>query len=82
MAKQLPHRKASSDSAPEASPETPPGSLASPSRDHAADYIAEMTGELAALARRSDLELLAYLLDMCRSEAVAETNRRRRAAER
>jgi hypothetical protein len=35
----------------------------------AASYIAEMSGDLAALARRNGLETLAYLLDIARLEA-------------
>jgi hypothetical protein len=35
-----------------------------------AHYIAEFTAELSSIARRSDLELLAYLLDMARFEAM------------
>jgi hypothetical protein len=35
-----------------------------------AQYIAEFTAELSFLARRSNLELLAYLLDMARLEAT------------
>lgn len=36
----------------------------------AAQYIAEFTAELAYLARRTRLDLLAYLLDMARLEAA------------
>ncbi|MBZ6076867.1 hypothetical protein [Microvirga puerhi] len=35
-----------------------------------AQYIAEFTAELSFLARRSNLDLLAYLLDMARLEAM------------
>lgn len=35
-----------------------------------ARYIAEFTAELSFLARRSNLEVLAYLLDMARLEAT------------
>jgi len=35
----------------------------------AADYIAAMSDDLSALARRHDLVTLAYLLDMARLEA-------------
>lgn len=38
-----------------------------PSED-AARYIAEMTGELAEMARTSRLDLLAYLLEMAQAE--------------
>jgi len=36
----------------------------------AAQYIAEFTAELSYLARRTRLDLLAYLLDMARLEAA------------
>ena len=35
----------------------------------AADYIGEVSSELATLARRCRLDLLAYLLEMVRLEA-------------
>jgi hypothetical protein len=38
-------------------------------RAAAADYVAELTGELAALARRHGLDTLGYILDMARLEA-------------
>lgn len=38
-------------------------------RAQSAEYIADLTGELAKLARRSRLELLAYLLDIACLEA-------------
>ena len=41
-------------------------------------YIAQMAGELAAMARATKLELLAYFLEMARIEA---TTRSRRSAE-
>ena len=41
-------------------------------------YIAQMAGELAAMARATRLELLAYFLEMARIEA---TTRSRRAVE-
>jgi hypothetical protein len=44
----------------------PPGLTA----DEAARYIAQLTGELAAIARHTKLDLLAYFLDMARMEAV------------
>lgn len=34
-----------------------------------ASYIAELAGELARLARSTELDLLAYLLDMAEREA-------------
>jgi hypothetical protein len=42
---------------------------ASMSTAETARYIAEFTAELSYLARRSKLDLLAYLLDMARLEA-------------
>jgi hypothetical protein len=38
-------------------------------RDQVAAYVAELTGELAVVARRQGLDALAYLLDMARLEA-------------
>lgn len=38
-------------------------------RKEVAGYIAELTGDLAVLARRSGHETLAYLLDIARLEA-------------
>ena len=35
-----------------------------------AQYVAEFSAELAFLARRAKLDLLAYLLDMARLEAI------------
>jgi hypothetical protein len=37
----------------------------------AARYIAQMTAELASIARGSNLDLLAYFLDMARVEATS-----------
>ena len=45
-----------------------PSSSASEQRARAA-YIADLTAELAALARGSGFQTLAYLLDMARLEA-------------
>lgn len=42
-----------------------------------AEYIAELTNELAKLARRSRLDLLAYLLDIASLEARSEAERAR-----
>ena len=48
-----------------------PGSLtADLSADETARYIAEFTAELSFLARKTKLDLLAYLLDMARLEAI------------
>jgi hypothetical protein len=46
-----------------------PGSEAEEERDQAVTYIAELTSELALVARRHGLETLGYLLDMARLEA-------------
>lgn len=40
-----------------------------PTAGEAACYVAEMTGDLAMLARRAGLDTLAYLLEMARLEA-------------
>jgi hypothetical protein len=37
----------------------------------AAQYIAQMSAELASIARASSLDLLAYFLDMARVEATS-----------
>jgi hypothetical protein len=57
---------------------TPPGPLpdgAEPADPalaaESARYIAQMSGELASLARGANLELLAYFLDMARVEATS-----------
>jgi len=50
-------------------PEGPP--TAPTYRFDVADYVAQMTAELGHLARRADLALLAYFLDMARVEAMA-----------
>ena len=47
-------------------PEPADGALALES----AQYIAQMSAELAAIARGSNLDLLAYFLDMARLEAT------------
>jgi len=36
-----------------------------------ARYVSQMSGELAAMARKSDFDLLAYFLEMARVEARA-----------
>jgi hypothetical protein len=38
-------------------------------REEAAAYIAQMAGDLAAIARRGGLDTLCYILDMARLEA-------------
>jgi hypothetical protein len=45
-----------------------------------ARYLADMTGQLESMARAADLELLAYLLAMARSEADAISRKSPRAA--
>ncbi|WP_043538785.1 hypothetical protein [Salinarimonas rosea] len=50
------------------------------SRDEAARYIGAITAELGEIARRSDLDLLAYFLEMARMEAQ-ELVKAERAAE-
>jgi len=57
-----------------------PGKEVARDRDQAAAYVAELTSELAAMARRHGLDALGYLLDMARLEAesaVRPTNGRR-----
>lgn len=48
-----------------------------PRNDRAAGaaYLAAMTADLAAMARRHDFESLAYILDMARLEAEATVQR-------
>lgn len=46
------------------------GPAAEASSAETAQYIAEFAAELSYLARRSNLDLLAYLLDMARLEAT------------
>lgn len=53
--------------------------LTTVSRKDAADYIQQLTVELASLARNAQLDLLAYFLDMARIEA--ETQVRKTAKE-
>ena len=44
-------------------------------RAAAASYLAAMTADFAAMARRHDFEALAYILDMARLEAEATVQR-------
>jgi hypothetical protein len=44
-------------------------------RRAAATYLAAMTSDLAAIARRHDFEALAYILDMARLEAEGTVQR-------
>ena len=50
-----------------------PGDQAGRERDEAAAYVAELTSELAQIARRHGLDALGYLLDMARMEAESAT---------
>ena len=43
--------------------------------DDAARYIADLTGDLATIARDAELDLLAYLLDVVRLEAARAARR-------
>lgn len=43
--------------------------------EEAARYIGDLTGELADIARNTDLDLLAYLLDVVRLEATRTARR-------
>jgi hypothetical protein len=45
------------------------------SAEEAARYIGDLTGELAEIARHTDLDLLAYLLDVVRLEASRTARR-------
>jgi hypothetical protein len=40
-----------------------------------AQYIAQMSGELASMARNANLDLLAYFLDMARVEATSSARK-------
>ena len=51
------------------------GNEAGQSRADAADYVAELTSELAKVARRHRLDTLGYLLDMARMEAESVARR-------
>lgn len=42
---------------------------------HSAEYIADLSGELAKMARDSKLDLIAYLLDIVRLEADTTVRR-------
>jgi len=44
-------------------------------RDEVAAYMAELTGELALVARRHGFDTLAYLLEMARLEAESTARR-------
>lgn len=44
-------------------------------RDEVAAYMAELTGELALVARRHGFDTLAYLLEMARLEAESTAHR-------
>jgi hypothetical protein len=49
-------------------------------RHQAAAYVAELTGELALVARRHGLDALGYLLEMAQLEAKNAAQRSRTAA--
>ena len=51
-------------------------------REHAATYVASLTGELAKLVRRHRLNTLSYLLDLARLEAEELVQQTQRAADR
>jgi hypothetical protein len=44
-------------------------------REAAAAYVADLTSDLASLARQHGLDTLGYLLDMARLEAESNTRR-------
>ncbi len=46
-----------------------------PRPDEIAAYIAQLSGEMALLARGAKLDLLAYFLEMARMEAVSHAER-------
>ena len=61
---------------------TPPQPLSGPLNEadpalaiESARYIAQMSGELAAMARNANLDLLAYFLDMARVEATSSIHK-------
>ncbi|HEY8565416.1 MAG TPA: hypothetical protein VIL65_07945 [Beijerinckiaceae bacterium] len=58
-----------------ASPEAAPVPL---TPDEAATYVGGIAQELAVIAREAKLELLAYLLDLVREEALNENSAARR----
>ncbi len=51
-------------------PEVALASRGSMSTQETAQYISEFSAELSSLARETKLDLLAYLLDMARLEAI------------
>lgn len=65
-------RSLNAPSSREQHPASETGSLskAGMSPDETVRYIAEFSAELSFLARQTKLDLLAYLLDMARMEAV------------
>jgi hypothetical protein len=46
-----------------------------------ARYLADMTGQLESMARTAELDLLAYLLAMARSEADSVSRKARAASD-
>ena len=57
------------DTVDKTAPGDRPRSMTSRTQREAADYVADLAGELAEIARGSKLDLLAYLLDVARLEA-------------
>ena len=55
--------------------ETETGSSEAEARLAAADYIADLTGNLAAIARQHGLETLSYVLEMARLEAQSTSHK-------
>lgn len=51
----------------------------SPDRLETARYIAALTAEMSGMAKRADLPLLSYFLEMARLEAAAAASPERRA---
>lgn len=54
----------------------PARDLADSSASEIADYVADMTAELAQLTRTSGLDLIAYLLDIVHLEAKTTSHKR------
>ena len=50
-------------------------SATSPRPEEIASYIAQLSGEMASLARGARLDLLAYFLEMARLEAAGHAER-------
>ena len=67
--------KSTHDDAGEALPPDPSGSGRGGDPQGTASYIADLTTELARLARDARLEILAYLLDIVQLEASTSARR-------